>query len=434
MKVMKFVTVLCFVCSYASAEDIFVGGNNFGPINQIELNLSNDPIFGGNAMVLPTDEVNAGHVGQMNVDPELWQQSIERAFEYQFTKQVPDDFDFNGLPSLVWELVPGTQQNCTPNNGSQFICGPVPVPESPHPFLQCPGPDCPLNPDGDIISSAGASVLFAMPMQTSDDDNNLSMLDAAALIQASTGFEPKKLSDEEAQFGWSSVALAGGMGGAFCTGVAVSPNLVLTAAHCTCGTINSNRLSAIVMGPELMSPRSVVLNVVGEPQTFQNDYCRITEAEQVIDVALISVETDFGPVPDDFIATLRFDASFPVNRAILFGFGKTDDDHDGGERAAFVYDLVDACDQKAATDVKCRVGAELYSKLPTGVVGGGCGGDSGGPIFDASGHLFAIQLRGIDRSIDHQFNCGGGGIFLDLGSQLTNSEGLTVREWLNENI
>ncbi len=298
--------------------------------------------------------------------------------------------------------------NCGPNQMINGICDPI-VPR--------------LNPCPNLLSGCSKAPvpLTAVVPETSDLFGVHS--------EDSNDPETSNLSLSASELTWSSVALLGGNGKAYCSGALVSSNLAITAAHCTCGETFNTEPHNILLGPKIGHPHSIIFTV-SEAYRFEPKFCDTDNRQGLLDLALISVEPVEGFQAEQFLASLSFTEGPASGPALLAGFGLASDDFEGGVREAFIFDEVLECTAEAAFDVLCVQGLEFFTKLPPGEVGGGCHVDSGGPLFNEQGELFGVKLRGIYRQTTHKKSCGGGDIYADLGSYHKNEYGLNVREWI----
>jgi hypothetical protein len=139
----------------------------------------------------------------------------------------------------------------------------------------------------------------------------------------------------------------------FCSGVAVSPRLVLTAAHCALGQPSAVRFSAD--GGEDIE--IAVADAVAHPE-----YARGTLANDLAVLILEGAAPDLEPLP-----VFTFDPTWVGARVRLAGFGVTSPGAgDGGEKREGMSSI---------TSYDTTTFHVAASPAAT------CGGDSGGPVF-----------------------------------------------------
>ena len=232
---------------------------------------------------------------------------------------------------------------------------------------------------------------------------------AAASVAVSVGCaSPTEI---EEQPGSTSAAIVGGQPssaasdfavrldigtGEFCTGVLLTPNLVLTARHCV-STMNANSECGTFI--HALSPRSIAVSVgAGGPQPVARGKTLYLDDGNVgcsHDVALVQLDVDVtAPV-----ASIRFGKVTKGEAATTIGYG--DDGHGAVtpgryEKSGLVIDAVGPSTESYAT----KSGRHLPFTVPTGELVTGestCFGDSGGPLLDATGAVIGVTSRGIDR-------------------------------------
>lgn len=180
----------------------------------------------------------------------------------------------------------------------------------------------------------------------------------------------------------SSVALS--MGGGLCTGTAVTPNLVITAAHCL-DSLSPNASVTVTVGNRVNGgatyrSRSFKINPAYRDDAV-TDIAYVVTSEAMQGIEFVQVLTD----PQE-IGTLLA----PGAASTLVGFGMTERGQLGTKY-----------------EVTTQVGQNVAGALFIG--GGGkdsCQGDSGGPAYgrlpDGQWRVYGITSRGN--------GCGGGGL------------------------
>lgn len=365
------------------------------------------------------DEIDVGS-RQFHFDNALVQSSDETAAMNALMNLGKENHGVFPTEKTDYRNVISNIMNCSPNS----ICNPIEVPPTPNPFAPIDdGEEC-LMPNAvypDCIPLA-----YVSKFATRDDTSPMSTPMASV--------EKPKLTYVQFTQTWSTVALIDNQDNTFCSGVMVSPNLVLTAAHCTCSARNNiPDLNAIFIGNELNKTNFIMI-AEPAPVTFDADYCSQPNGSGGPDIALIPISTGDRLIQPNFIAELSFTPGPPEGTALLVGYGISTGDEKGGMREVFVFDEVKECTLADSTDVGCDPDREFFTKLPVGDLGGGCNGDSGAPLFNEISQVVGLQVRGIKREGDNDFNCGGGGIYTDLGGSEINQDGQTVEAWINSRI
>ncbi len=179
-------------------------------------------------------------------------------------------------------------------------------------------------------------------------------------------------------------------GGSACTGVAIAPDLVLTAAHCV---MNGGKFRLASFEGNRPMVRNV-MSVAAHPQ--------FTLRDDAPDVALIKL----APLPQGQLLPVAFsDRRAPItvgDRFIVAGFGisKMGDRRSAGKlRAATL-----VATGKPNTQLVSLIDPQtLGEKAGLGV----CNGDSGGPVFEErDGRLALIGIISWTGSSDGEPRCG----------------------------
>ncbi len=166
-----------------------------------------------------------------------------------------------------------------------------------------------------------------------------------------------------------------------CSGVAIAPDLVLTAAHC----IGSGRPYAISAPGEPTTKKAWALQIFRH-RTYSAAPRIDAEPRIGADLALLKLAADISPAP---VVLSAKDAVQIADRFVIIGFGRIDS---GGGGPVMMPRSATLVLQSGLSDGRTLVLADpaTYGKSP-GL--GSCYGDSGGPVFEGtSGKLALIGI------------------------------------------
>jgi len=230
-----------------------------------------------------------------------------------------------------------------------------------------------------------------------------------------------------------------------CSGVLVSPNVVLIADHCFdadclyrgAASGNTRRLQfAVYLGPGGGKPGRVV-SVRRFERYDPLDGRDVDLAALILDEGVTSYHNGVAEID---VVYPRLATTAEINAAesvVIAGFGITEDGVVGERNVGAVQVVRDACAHPStAEDYGCYgpyelVGTSFLGDLPPQTVVDTCRGDSGGPAFVSGGReggrlmlaLAGIASRGVAES-EKGPECGLGGIYVRLDDQ-------KVREWID---
>ncbi|EHK80070.1 peptidase S1 and S6 chymotrypsin/Hap [Sinorhizobium meliloti CCNWSX0020] len=211
-----------------------------------------------------------------------------------------------------------------------------------------------------------------------------------------------------------------------CSGVLLSPNHVVSAAHCLCAMDNP----IVIVGTHAVLPEPRRLEVDASKSvgmincTSLSDRDRAPAAIKDGDVALYFLKEPVRDIPTRQVAPPGMISDTAMVRAV--GWGATG--NPGAEPGKFVADIqiasVDCSSipNEEGRDWGCRAQHEMVAAG----VRDTCEGDSGGPVYVFAQTEIALYLAGItSRAYDLNKRCGGGGIYVKLATP-------PVIDWLKQ--
>ena len=185
------------------------------------------------------------------------------------------------------------------------------------------------------------------------------------------------------------VLIRGGDKAGFCTGLVLSPRVLLTAAHC----LRPLRDMAVHYRDAAGAPVVIPVDAAVSHPLYRADAIKVRALS--IDLALIRAAR---PLPPRFVGAAIADGGPPPigAPAIVSGYGaaREGDWASGGELRSVIL----AVREPASTVL-------IWAADPTGRAAGACSGDSGAPIWSADGSA-AIAIVAWAQAA-HGRGCGG---------------------------
>lgn len=169
--------------------------------------------------------------------------------------------------------------------------------------------------------------------------------------------------------------------GELCSGAAIAPELVLTAAHCLMG---GGSVSVVSLDPNFRPRRHTVLAVLPHPSFVPGTTPR---TQPGADLAMLRLS---APFPADIQPVTLGGSLWQGEVVTMAGFGLSVETNKKTARRLRETRLVNAGNYTTQNTVKVAVDAEAKGETPGA---GACRGDSGGPVL--RGEIRSRDLVGI---------------------------------------
>lgn len=162
--------------------------------------------------------------------------------------------------------------------------------------------------------------------------------------------------------------------GELCSGAAVAPELVLTAAHCLMG---GGSVSVVSLDTRFRARRHAVIAVLPHPSFVPGTTPR---TQPGADLALLRLA---APLPRDMAPLALGGGLWQGETVTMAGFGLSAENRKGTARRLRETRLVNAGNYTTQNTVKVAVDVEARGETPGA---GACRGDSGGPVLRGPAH------------------------------------------------
>jgi secreted trypsin-like serine protease len=162
--------------------------------------------------------------------------------------------------------------------------------------------------------------------------------------------------------------------GELCSGAAIAPELVLTAAHCLMG---GGSVSVVSLDPRFRARRHDVVAVLPHPSFVPGTTPR---TQPGADLAMLRLA---APLPRDIEPVTLGGGLWQGEAVTMAGFGLSIENNKRTARRLRETRLVNAGNYTTQNTVKVAVDAEARGESPGA---GACRGDSGGPVLRGGAH------------------------------------------------